>query len=48
MGRERMLAVILAGLLAIMAPSAFADDANLSLDAALEGAPDKGLSLIHI
>ena len=37
-----MLAVILAGLLAIMAPSAFADDANLSLDAALEGAPDKG------
>ena len=37
-----MLAVILAGVLAIMAPSAFADDANLSLDAALEGAPDKG------
>lgn len=37
-----MLAVILAGLLAIMAPSAFADDANLSLDAALVGAPDKG------
>ncbi|MAS32088.1 MAG: hypothetical protein CMA39_04270, partial [Euryarchaeota archaeon] len=25
-----------------MAPSAFADDANLSLNAALEGAPDKG------
>ena len=37
-----MLAVVLAGLLAIMAPSAFADNENLSLDASIVNAPDKG------
>ena len=37
-----MLAVILAGLLAIMAPSAFADNENLSLDVSIDNAPDKG------
>ena len=42
MGRERMLAVVLAGLLAVMAPSAFADDDNLSLNATIINAPDKG------
>ena len=37
-----MLAVILAGLLAIMAPGAFANSENLSLNATLIDAPDKG------
>ena len=37
-----MLAVVLAGLLAVMAPSAFADDDNLSLSATIVDAPDKG------
>ena len=37
-----MLAVVLAGLLAIMAPSAFAEENNLSLNATLVDAPDKG------
>ena len=37
-----MLAVVLAGLLAVMAPSAFADDENLSLNATIIDAPDKG------
>ena len=37
-----MLAVVLAGLLAVMAPSAFADDDNLSLNATIINAPDKG------
>ncbi len=37
-----MLAVMLAGLLAIMAPSAFADNENLSLNATIIDAPDKG------
>ena len=42
MGRERMLAVILAGLLVAMAPSAFASDSNVALNASLVEAPDKG------
>ena len=37
-----MLAVVLAGLLAIMAPNAFADNNNLSLNATIIDAPDKG------
>ena len=37
-----MLAVVLAGLLAIMAPNAFADNNNLSLNATIVDAPDKG------
>ncbi len=37
-----MLAVVLAGLLAVMAPSAFADGDNLSLNATIIDAPDKG------
>ena len=42
MGRERTLALVLAGLLAVMAPSAFANDTNVSLNASLIDAPDKG------
>ena len=42
MGRERMLALFLAGLLAIMAPSAFANNPNISLNASLVDAPEKG------
>ena len=37
-----MLALVLAGLLAIMAPNAFADADNLSLNATIIDAPDKG------
>ncbi len=37
-----MLALVLAGLLAVMAPSAFANDTNVSLNASLIDAPDKG------
>ena len=37
-----MLAVLLAGLLVAMAPSALADDTNVSLEASLVEAPDKG------
>ena len=37
-----MLAVLLAGLLAVMAPSAFASDSNVTLNASLVEAPDKG------
>jgi len=42
MGRERMLAILLAGLLAVMAPSAFAADSDVSLKASIVNAPDKG------
>ena len=42
MGRERMLAIMLAGLLAIMAPSAFANQGNVTLDSAIVDAPEKG------
>ena len=42
MGRERTLALLLAGLLAVMAPSVFANNANVSLNASLVDAPDKG------
>ena len=37
-----MLALVLAGLLAVMAPSAFANDTNVSLNSSLVDAPDKG------
>ena len=37
-----MLALFLAGLLAIMAPSAFANNPNISLNASLVDAPEKG------
>ena len=37
-----MLAVLLAGLLVAMAPSALADNTNVSLEASLVEAPDKG------
>ena len=42
MRRERMLAIVLAGLLAAMAPSAFADEGNVSLNVAVVDAPEKG------
>ncbi|MGB0488579.1 MAG: winged helix-turn-helix transcriptional regulator [Candidatus Poseidoniaceae archaeon] len=42
MGRERMLAVVLAGLLAAMAPSAFATQGNVTLNSVLVDAPEKG------
>ena len=37
-----MLAIVLAGLLAAMAPSAFADEGNISLNVAVVDAPEKG------
>ncbi len=37
-----MLAILLAGLLAVMAPSAFAADSDVSLEASIVNAPDKG------
>lgn len=37
-----MLAILLAGLLAVMAPSAFAADSDVSLEASIANAPDKG------
>ena len=37
-----MLAIVLAGLLAAMAPSAFADEGNVSLNVAVVDAPEKG------
>ena len=37
-----MLAIVLAGLLAVMAPSAFAADSDISLEASIVNAPDKG------
>ena len=42
MGRERMLAIVLASLLFVIAPSAIADDENLSLTASIDNLPDKG------
>ncbi|MBT5184771.1 MAG: helix-turn-helix domain-containing protein [Euryarchaeota archaeon] len=42
MGRERMLAVVLAGLLVVMAPNAFADTSEVTLDAEIVNSPDKG------
>lgn len=42
MGRERTLAILLAGLLAVMVPSAFADDGNVSLNVTIVDAPEKG------
>ena len=36
-----MLAIMLAGLLAIMAPSAFANQGNVTLDSAIVDAPEK-------
>ena len=40
-GRERMLAIVLAGLLAAMAPNAFATQ-NVTLNSVLVDAPEKG------
>jgi len=37
-----MLAVVLAGLLVVMAPNAFADVSQITLDAEISNAPDKG------
>ena len=37
-----MLAILLAGLLAVMAPSAFAADTDVSLEASIVNAPEKG------
>lgn len=37
-----MLAILLAGLLAAMAPSAFATESDISLEARIVNAPDKG------
>ena len=37
-----MLAILLAGLLAVMAPSAFAVDSDVSLEASIVNAPEKG------
>lgn len=37
-----MLAIVLAGLLAVMAPSAFAAESDVSLEASIVNAPDKG------
>ena len=37
-----MLAILLAGLLAVMAPSAFAVDSDISLEASIVNAPEKG------
>ncbi|MGB1827183.1 MAG: hypothetical protein ACPHN0_03100, partial [Candidatus Poseidoniaceae archaeon] len=42
MGRERLLAIVLAGLLAAMAPSAFATQGNVTLNSVLVDAPEKG------
>ncbi|MGY8745510.1 MAG: ArsR family transcriptional regulator [Candidatus Poseidoniales archaeon] len=42
MGRERMLAMLLAGLLVAMVPSAFANPSDVTLDASLVEAPEKG------
>jgi hypothetical protein len=42
MGRERMLAMLLAGLLVAMAPSAFAIPTDVTLEASLVEAPEKG------
>ena len=38
-----MLAIVLAGLLAAMAPSAFADEGNVSLNVSLVDAPEEGV-----
>ena len=37
-----MLAIVLASLLFVIAPSAIADDENLSLTASIDNLPDKG------
>jgi len=42
MAKERMLAILLAGLLAVMAPSAFANGSDISLNASLVDVPEKG------
>ena len=42
MGRERALAVLLAGLLAVVAPSALASESNISVNASIVNAPEKG------
>ena len=42
MGRERTLAILLAGLLAVVAPSALANGSDISVNASIIDAPDKG------
>ena len=42
MGRERKLAILLAGLLAVVAPSALANGSDISVNASIIDAPDKG------
>ena len=42
MGRERTLALLLAGLLAVIAPSAIANNSDISVNASIIDAPDKG------
>ena len=42
MSRQRMLAIVLAGLMLALTPQAVADDENLRLELSLEEAPEKG------